>query len=203
MRLKENINEFKKLVYKHDRIFIMGTGSSLNDIPPDMLIKLEDEFVIGITYSYLNFIPDVLMWADQHFTDHLSRDPFAKKPLYFMRGDAFDENKLNSSPEFKKWVVDNIDYSFDERGLGGHLTSSWLLQILKDYPGCIYLLGFDFYRGHSYTEDQVGYNPLSSWVTNNLGKAIDQHKGFKMKIYNCNESSRLKCYPKINISEML
>lgn len=203
MRLQENIIQFKKMIDLTKRVFILGTGSSLLDIPSTIFKKLKNEFTIGLTYSYKTFMPNCLIWGDQHFTDFVYKEQFENNPIFVMRNNAFNQHRYNDRIDFRVWLDSMVDYKFDESNYTGILTSSWLLQILENYKGIIYLIGFDFYPGHSYTEEQVGYDPALSWVTNNPDKAVEQHKGFKMKIYNCNEASLLKCYPKINISEVL
>ena len=141
------MKELNKIIDQHERIFVLGTGSSLLDIPDEIKSKLMLEFTIGITYSYKIFRSNALIWGDQHFTDHMYETFHNVLPICIMSNDAYDKQKYIDRPDFSKWI-DTIRYKFDISEMTGHLTSAWLLQLLKDYKGKIYLLGFDFYGDH-------------------------------------------------------
>ncbi len=192
---KDNVKDIQAIIDLYSRLFIIGTGSSLNDIDTSEWSKLRNELTFGISFSYKKFMPHNLMWGDQYFTDIAYKEKLCKQTNLIMRSDAFDKNRYNERMDFKSWIEFNVAYIFDVKKYKGHLTSSWLLQILKDYEGIIYLLGFDFYPGHCYDEKDVGFDPALSWVTNNLDEAIKQHEGFDMNIINCNRKSKLKLYP--------
>lgn len=206
MRLKENITGFQRLINAHDRIFVIATGSSILEISDEIWNRLKDEFTIGIHLSYLTFMPSALIWADQIHTENFHNKFMGSvsEPILIMRNNAFT---LKMFDDFGDWLT-NIDYKFDESRYKGCLTSVWLLNILKNYIGTIYLLGFDFYEGHSYTINDFGMAPKSndlskSYIFTNNEDAIKQHEGFNMEIVNLNPKSKLKAYPFDKIEDVL
>jgi hypothetical protein len=203
IKLKENIEEFQKEIQQYKRIFILATGSSLLKIPIGIFNKLNHECTIGINYSFKVFQPNYIIWGDQIFTEKIQEERFADFPKLIMRNDAYDPNKYNSFEEYKNFVDNAIRYKYDIENYSGHLTSVWILNLLEYYEGKIYLLGYDFYGDHCFNEKDVGFDPNKSWLNNHFQEAMEQHKGFKMKIYNCNPESNLKGYPFKDIKKVL
>jgi len=183
--LKDNTSELKFLINKYDRLFILGTGTSLMGAN---LSLLNNELTIGISHSASLFLPNILAWVDESFTQFLYEQGYHGFNHQLMSNRAINKNMYKEDPEYRKFI-NSLDYKFDPSKLKGSLTSVFIFELLKDYVGEIYLLGFDFYPGHIYKETSPG------WVSKNLDKARDQHEGYDMTIYNCNKNSNLKCYP--------
>ena len=168
------------------KCFCIGCGSSIKGVD---LNRLKGYRTIGTNRILVDY-PDVeyLVFLDRTFFDMYQKEIEAYKGLIFAPQRAIPEgySRDNLSLIETKLRV--------QRGsLAGGLSGLTALNIACNWSKEIYLLGYDMYPGHYYSDAPDLYSPERAEKYN---ERFAQLKALYpgIKIYNCNPQSAITCF---------
>jgi len=176
------------------KCFCIGCGSSIKGFD---LNRLKGYRTIGTNRILIDF-PDVeyLVFLDRKFFDLYQTEIEAYKGLILAPQRALPEGyyRDNISEIFTKLCV-------KEGSLAGGLSGLTALNIACHWYNEIYLLGYDMYPGHYYSDAPDLYTPERA---DKYGERFKQLKALYpgIKIYNCNPQSAIKCFDYADINNI-
>ena len=215
----DNINKF-------ERIFLIFTGNSINEIEERHWEKLKYEATIGINHTFKIFHPTYLFFADKdvlYAVWNWYNDKKVKPIIYCRERAIYKKPDPDRYPELipYAWVKNHIDETWNEKetqvhkdkpyGLNMNITPCWLFSILHEcgYTGNVYMLGADFYieddkyHFHNYHRNYYAKRKYENKLQEFKKFFESPYWDNKLKLFNCNPKSGLTKFPKVNLDDIL
>lgn len=187
-------------------IFILSTGTSLRGFD---FRRLDGQITIGINRVIEHYSPTVVHLLDRtaHTThaaalaryegiiiaNEEAAPPYTKAATYEIRHNVDTFRLLGGSTELSKHVGRSFSDGFYGGGAG--CTALHTAVLLGGDP--IYLLGYDFYEhnGRHFDEWDPSRNARELYDIPFDCLQTLAREPWMPRIYNCNPSSRLRCFP--------
>lgn len=191
--------------WKGRAVFILGGGPSLKGFDPARIRGRGK--VIAVNNAGLDMMPDadVLFWADARWLDwnhadlhkHVGRYKITRKRPHIKTG--FDI-------KFLRFIHPSGRMAHDQSSLGGWCGGSSAIELARLFGArVVFLLGFDMRPGNWH--DRHLLPPLPNQHREKFIPTMEtlapQWLQAGMKIFNCNERSALRCFPFVQLDEVL
>lgn len=179
----------------NEKCFCIGCGSSLKGFDFN---KLKGHRTIGTNRILIDYPEvDYLVFLDRIFFDMYQKEIEAYKGLIFAPERALPQG----------YYSDNISLIFTkmrvEKGsLAGGLSGLTALDIACNMYNKIYLLGYDMYSGHYYSDAPDAYTAERAEKYNRRFMLLKE-KWLDRKIYNCNRQSLITCFDFADVEDVM
>ena len=177
-----------------NKCFCIGCGSSIKGFDFN---RLKGHRTIGTNRILLDF-PEVeyLVFLDRKFYNMYSKEIEEYKGLIYAPQRALPEGYYRDNVS----IIDT-KLRVQSGSLAGGLSGLTALNIACHWHTDIYLLGYDMYPGHIYT-DGTEYTPERA---EKYGERFRQLKELwpNVKIYNCNPQSAITCFDYADIENII
>ena len=214
-------NNLQSDIWKNKRCFLIGGGPSLIDFNPKLL---KNELTIGVNKAFIKFNPTINYSMDPNFQKFLSKEPCSaltsvqeqwrnyKGVKVFLKTSS--KYIYNKNIFLIQRIRDKRKISYDPNiGIIPGKCSGFGALMLAISLGCkeIYLLGYDLDVQNNLTHWHEGYKNQT------IEKCLHRLKRFKanfneyseilrnegIQIVNLNLDSKLECFPKDSIENIL
>ena len=177
------------------KCFCIGCGSSIKGFD---FSRLKGHRTIGTNRILLDF-PEVeyLVFLDRKFYNMYSKEIEAYKGLIYAPQRALPEGYYRDNV----FIIDT-KLRVQAGSLAGGLSGLTALNIACHWHTDIYLLGYDMYPGHYYSDAPDLYSPERA---EKYGERFRQLKELwpGVKIYNCNPQSAITCFDYADIENII
>lgn len=177
------------------KCFCIGCGSSIKGFD---FSRLKGHRAIGTNRILLDF-PDVeyLVFLDRKFYNMYSKEIDEYKGLIYAPQRALPEGYYRDNVS----IIDT-KLRVQAGSLAGGLSGLTALNIACHWHTDIYLLGYDMYPGHYYSDAPDLYSPERA---EKYGERFRQLKELwpGVKIYNCNPQSAITCFDYADIENII
>lgn len=201
-------------LYQELPIYVISTGSSLRGFD---FSRLNGKITIGINRVIEYFHPSIM-----HFVDTAAQITHARALSDYngmiiagpeagpkhTHHNVFEVSRNISTFEISgtmRSTSKSVGRSFSDGLFGGGAGCTALHTAILLGGSPIYLLGYDYYEdnGRHFDEYDVSHNDKSLYAISYQGMEQISREDWIPRIYNCNQNSRLKCFPYIDIETSL
>jgi hypothetical protein len=201
-------------LYEGLPIYIISTGTSLRGFDFN---RLNGKITIGINRIIEYYHPSIMHFVDvTAHTTHAEalRDyngmilvgagagPTETHDNVFEIGRNIDTFRMS---ETSTLLSKKVGRSFNDGWFGGGAGATALHAAILLGGDPIYLLGYDYYEdnGRHFDENDGSQNDKHLYFTSFESVELISRERWLPRIYNCNRSSRLKCFPFVDIESVL
>jgi hypothetical protein len=201
-------------LYEGLPIYIISTGTSLRGFD---FTRLNGKVTIGVNRVIEYFHPSIM-----HFVDSTAQTTHSKalrgyNGMIIAGPDASPiqrhDNKFEISRNIDTFEISGnmtsrskkVGRSFSDGWFGGGSGCTALHTAILLGGNPIYLLGYDYYEdnGRHFDESDESCNDKNLYAISFEGVEQISREDWIPRIYNCNQRSRLKCFPYIDIDTLL